>query len=460
MKKIVLLALTVYAVCPAIGSHLRCGYIRAQPSDCSSRTYDITLTVYTNTDSQVQFGEDGILNFGDGTSLTVPAVAVIPRPDLGPDVGVAQFTVSHAFLNLGTFLISYVEPNRNGGVLNIDDSFVTPFYIETSILINTEFGCTTSPTFLTSAVLQASAGTAFTYSMGVSSAVDDFITYELVTPFRDRGTAVNGYIRPGNLAINYLTGLLTWDTELSGSSQPGEYNFAVQVNQHTKVGETYTKTGFVRIDFQVIVNGDVENPVFIQDNQELDEYSRLLVPGDTEKKIKFFFESAASSTLEVFSELAGTEALSFETYDSTHEESNFKVGMITLTPHAAVVRENPYLITVRANSGALGADINYLIYTEEILELPVITPPVITAVEREVYGVDVYPNPVQDKLIVRLNRDGVFSASLFTVQGLLVRSNSFESETEVTLSDLPPGLYLCEVRINNSVIRKTKVVKL
>jgi hypothetical protein len=455
MKKFALLAFTFFFVSMAMGSHLRCGYITTQRIGCTSRELSITITVYTNTASDVKFGEDGILNFGDGTSIVVPRVENVLMPHLGPNMGVATYTVRHLFPSEGIFLISYVEPNRNGGVLNMNDSFYTTFYIETSALISSEIGCTYSPRFLTPAVLQAAAGTEFTYSMGASSPVDDFITYSLVTPYRDRGTPVSGYIKPEGLSINPLTGLLTWDTKFSGpSSVPGEYNFAVQVNYHIKTGETYRKIGFVRIDFQVIVDGDVPEPVLIRDNQELDEYSRLLVPEGEQKKIKVFFESNTPS-LEVFSELAGTDALSFVTYDSTHEDTNLKVGILTIKPDATFTRENPYLITVRAKSDQSGgSDINYLIYTEEIWDLPVIT-----AVEKEIGDVDVYPNPTSDKITIRLNQGGAAQLTLFTLQGVAVRNKSFELETEVTISDLPPGIYICEVRRNNSVIRKTKVVK-
>jgi hypothetical protein len=462
MKKIVLLTLSFFAISLAMGSHLRCGYITARPESCSLRDYRITITVYTNTGSEVQFGEDGVLNFGDGTTMLVPRVTATPRPDLGPDIGMAQFTVRHVYPNLGTFLISYTEPSRNGGVLNMNDSFFTTFYLETSIQISTEYGCTKSPEFLSPSVLQAAAGTEFTYSMGVSSSEDNLITYELATPFRDRGLPVIGYIKPANLAINYLTGLLTWDTRFPGSTsqpQPGEYNFAIQANQLVKTGDTYTKIGFIRIDFQVIVNGDVDEPVIIQDNQTLDEYSRLLVPEGEEKKIKVFVESTETPTLQTFSELVGNESYSFETYDSTHDESTFKVGVLTINPNAALVRENPYLITVRSTSGGLGSDINYLIYTEEILELPVITPPVITAAEKEVDEIEVYPNPASEQITIRLNQSGMANLKVFTAQGQPVRTKSFESETTVTLSDFPPGMYICEVRRNNIPVRRIKLIK-
>jgi hypothetical protein len=456
MKKFVLLLFSLFAISLAFGSHLRCGYITAQLVNCASREYLITITVYTNTSSDVKFGGDGSLNFGDGTSMVVPRIENILRPDLGPNIGMASYTVSHTYGSYDTYLISYVEPNRNGGVLNMNDSFFTTFYVETSILINTEFGCATSPEFLTPAVLQAAAGTELSYSLGVSSEKDDLITYELVTPFRDRGLPVNGYIKPGNASINYLTGLLTWDTKFSGtSSQPGEYSFAVQINHHVKTGDTYTRIGFVRIDFQVIVIGDVDQPVSIQDDQELDEYSRLLVLEGDEKGIEVFFESTVNSTLEVFSELVGTDALSFE----THEEGTLKVGILTIKPDAALVRENPYLITIRANSGQSGSDINYLIYTEKILDLPVITLPVITAVEKEVGQVDIYPNPTRDKIVVKLTQGGASTLTLFTIQGVAVRNTLFESETEVMLSDLPAGIYICEVRRNSTSVHRIKVIK-
>lgn len=459
MKKIVALILFCLTCPLAFGSHLRCGYITAQSENCSSKNYSITVTVYINTGSDVKFGEDGILNFGDGSTLTVPAVNAIPRPDLGPNIGIVQFTISHIFPRQGTFLISYTEPNRNAGVRNMDDSHLTTFYVETSILISKEFGCPTSPSFLTSPVLHASTGTDFTYSMGVSSDEDNLLTYELVVPFRDRGLPVINYVTPANLSINYLSGLLTWDTNFQGASLSGEYNFAVQVNHHIKTGETYTPIGFMRIDFQVIVEDDVTSPVSIKDIQNLDVYSRILVPEGEEKHVKVFFESTGGSTIQAFSELVENEAFSFEAYDSTHEETTFKVGVITISPDATLVRENPYLITVRAKSGGFGSDINYLIYTEEIPDLPVITPPVITTVEQGLDEVVVYPNPTYGDIILRVSHGGVTHVVLFTTLGTPAKHATFEWGTEINLADLPSGIYICEVYSANSVIHKTKVIK-
>lgn len=453
MKKLVPFAFLLFLIQPVFASHLRCGYITAEPIDCIGKKYRITITVFTNTNSTVLFGGDGVLDFGDGETITVPAVSAVPRPDLGASIGLATFSIEHTY-TLGSFLISYLEPNRNGGVLNMDNSFQTFFYVETKITLN-QAGCAASPTFLTPAILQASAGTEFTYSLGAASDEDNLITYELVTPLRGRNTPVVNYIKPGNLEINYLNGLLTWNTKFNDTPTPGEYNFAVQVNHHVKAGDIYTSVGYMRIDFQVIVQGDVVNPVSLQDNQEHDAYNRFLVPENSEKKIKVFYETAGNSSLEAFSELADLDdVFSFETYDSTHEETDFKVGVLTIKPDVSTIRENPYLITVRAKDGPLGSDINYLIYTEKIPELPVIT-----AIEDDVTEIQVYPNPFKEHINIQVNRAGFSEALIYSIQGILVKATSFESKTGISLSALVPGVYICDLRKNGISVHRIKLVK-
>jgi len=156
MKKILLLCLLALPCGHLLlASHLRCGYIIAERSNCTSRTVKIKIVVFTNTASDVKFGEDGILYFGDGTSIVVPRVENTPRPDLGANIGMASYTVNHLYGSLDSYLISYVEPNRNGGVLNMEDSFWTTFYTETRI--NLAIGTCSSPVFLSPPVFFFSA---------------------------------------------------------------------------------------------------------------------------------------------------------------------------------------------------------------------------------------------------------------------------------------------------------------
>jgi hypothetical protein len=51
-------------------THLRAGEITMQRVSCTSLTFRITITVYTDTGSPIKFG-DGELNFGDGSDPIV-----------------------------------------------------------------------------------------------------------------------------------------------------------------------------------------------------------------------------------------------------------------------------------------------------------------------------------------------------------------------------------------------------
>lgn len=273
LNKVKLLAsfiLFFIAITCAQASHLRAGQITIVRNSCTSREVLITITVYTNTASVVKFGEDGILDFGDGTNMIVPGIDNVPQPQLGTNIGIATFTVRHTYAGVGSYLISYVEPNRNGGVLNMSDSFFTTFYLETLFDL-AALGCNNSPQLRIPPIDQACTGVAFYHNPGAFDinpvGAADSLSYELVVPFRDRGTPVNGYISPENMSdeselggsptftINPIDGTMVWDAP----SRPGEYNVAFNVVEWRNTGGIWKRIGYVRRDMQIIVNGDCEN---------------------------------------------------------------------------------------------------------------------------------------------------------------------------------------------------------
>src|SRR5688572_32520846 len=72
---------TFFIVIESQATHLRAGDIIVERQNCSSRTFKITVTVYTNTGSPVLFGGEGdLLNFGDGTWESVPETPNKPQP--------------------------------------------------------------------------------------------------------------------------------------------------------------------------------------------------------------------------------------------------------------------------------------------------------------------------------------------------------------------------------------------
>lgn len=274
VKRLKWLLSLLFFLCAATASwasHLRAGQITVVRESCSNRNVFIIITVYTNTKSSVRFGDDGILSFGDGQTMVVPGRDATPRPDLGPDIGYVRVVIPYQYPALDSYLISYVEPNRNGGILNMSDSYWTTFYLETHIDLAVA-GCNNSPQLRIDPIDQACAGVAFSHNPGAfddngQNTPTDSLSYELVVPFRDRGLPVMGYISPESLSdrnelggaptfsIDPIDGTMVWDAP----SLPGEYNVAFNVVEWRKIDGAWRRIGYVRRDMQIIVNGDCKN---------------------------------------------------------------------------------------------------------------------------------------------------------------------------------------------------------
>jgi hypothetical protein len=116
----------------------------------------------------------------------------------------------------------------------------------------------------------ACTGTAFFHNPGAYDPDGDSLSYEFVTPFRDRNLTVQNYRDPNNqsfyqgmnynaaneaatgppvFSINPIDGTVFWDAP----GVQGEYNIAFVIIEWRKVNGVWTKIGFVRRDMQIIV---------------------------------------------------------------------------------------------------------------------------------------------------------------------------------------------------------------
>lgn len=283
-------ALMVCTVLPwaAFATHLRAGEITVKRENCASLIYKVTVTVYTNTGSSVNFGGEGeVIDFGDGTVYPVPEIEETPRPDLGEGIGTASITVSHPFPGPGTYKISWREPNRNEGVLNMSNSVNTTFYIETQLTIDPFKGCNDSAVLLVAPIDHGCVGVAFFHNPGAYDPNGDSLSYELAVPFSDNARPVNGYLPPNDpffytaleygianedhshpptFTIDPVSGTIKWDAP----GTQGEYNIAFIIREWRKTGSGKAEQiGYVRRDMQIIIEDC--------DNNRPD----LIVPEDT-----------------------------------------------------------------------------------------------------------------------------------------------------------------------------------
>jgi hypothetical protein len=231
----------------------------------------------------VQFGgEQDYLDFGDGSGRVLV-------PEIGPDdsrysvinatLGIAKvyYEITHTYGGPGRYTISYVEPNRNEGVKNMDASVNTTFYIETQILIDPVLGCSTPANLLVDPVDRACSGVAWFHNPGAYAPDgSDSLSYQMVIPYRDRNATVINYASPadqkfytnfetGNeegtgrptFSIHPTEGTITWDAP----GAVGEYNIAFIVISWRKIAGQWVRMGFVRRDMQIIVEDcDNERP--------------------------------------------------------------------------------------------------------------------------------------------------------------------------------------------------------
>ncbi|NOT76914.1 MAG: gliding motility-associated C-terminal domain-containing protein [Cyclobacteriaceae bacterium] len=273
IRYLILLTLLIFSGCySANATHLRAGEITITRQSCTSLTFTITITVYTNTGSQIRFG-DGLLDFGDGSDpFTTPTVENTPRTDLGPDIGTVTYSTTHVYGGAGRYIISYIEPNRNAGILNMSQSVDTPFYMESGFTIDPFVGCDNSPRLLVPPIDKACTGAAWYHNPGAYDPDGDSLSYEFTIPKKNRGIPVDNYRDPNvkefydRIGINYgtanetadgpptftidpLTGTIVWNSP--GVS--GEYNIAFVIRQWRQVVGIWINTGYVVRDMQIIV---------------------------------------------------------------------------------------------------------------------------------------------------------------------------------------------------------------
>lgn len=257
----------------AIATHIRAGEIVAVRVSNSSLTYKFTVVGYTDTGSSVVFG-GGEIDFGDGTVLNLSensdANGTSPLED---EVAYNFFEITHTFSAPGKYTVRYNERNRNAGIQNMSNSVDTPFYIETTILIDPFVGLNNTPVFLVPPIDKGAVGAAFIHNPGAFDSDGDSLSYRITEPKQALDRVVNNYLSPadpefysdylnGNedqndipvFEIDPISGNVLWDAP----GAPGEYNIAFIVDEWRKIeGEWFLLGSLVR-DMQVIIE-DTDN---------------------------------------------------------------------------------------------------------------------------------------------------------------------------------------------------------
>ncbi len=347
----------------AQATHIRAGEITVQRVNCQSKEFIIFVTGYVDLiGGAVTFG-GGTLDFGDGTEPISDIrndsrfEIIFDEMEIDNGVGITRFKVKHTFSGNGIYYISYQEPNRNEGILNMNNSVETPFYIETMVRIDGTLGCNMYlPEMLVPPIDFGCTGVAFYHNPGAFDRDGDSLAFEFVTPRKARNTPVDNYRAmndpefggfeegttnvPASLSINPITGDLVWNSP----GTAGEYNVAFIVKEYRKLEGEYFLIGSVVRDMQIIVD-DCEN-----------NRPRLDLPDDV------CVEAGQNVNFDVFATDEDGDDVKIEVYSAV---LYFPDSPATFTPSPAVfqpqpgkvnfdwnttceqVREQPYLVTFK-----------------------------------------------------------------------------------------------------------------
>ncbi|MBK9984268.1 MAG: gliding motility-associated C-terminal domain-containing protein [Saprospiraceae bacterium] len=234
---IIIVFLSFFISGKVCATHNRAGEITIKQT--GDLTIEVTVTTYTKTTS-TQADRDSVRVFwGDGSSEFIYRTNGEGTP-LANNRKLNYYVASHTFPGRATYTISMMDPNRNGGIINVNppNSEGVPFYIEaTYTFLNPQFqGYNNTAILLQQPIDFGCVGQKFIHNPTAYDPDGDSLAFEFIVPLQDSGVNVPNYIFPQNIVpgpnnsmtLDPVTGNLVWDSPQFS----GEYNIAFRVKEY------------------------------------------------------------------------------------------------------------------------------------------------------------------------------------------------------------------------------------
>lgn len=226
----------------ASATHNRAGEITY--TQIGDLTIEATITTYTKA-SSIPADRDSLeICWGDGTCEWVLRSNGTGNPPQGiplaNDTKKNIYIATHTYPGQGHYQISMNDPNRNGGICNVNPpgSDNVPFHLTTTVtLLNSAFqGPNNSPVLLQPPIDIGCVGQTFTHNPNAYDPDGDSLSYHLIVPQQDNNTNVPNYLFPNEIepgpnnliTLNPTTGEFVWFTP----QQTCEYNIAFIIVQY------------------------------------------------------------------------------------------------------------------------------------------------------------------------------------------------------------------------------------
>ncbi len=250
-----------------MASHYRAGEITFK--NVSGRTYQITATTYTDPRSGADPNTASItLSYGDKNSETVQRTTTYISPN-DPSIRKNTYVTTHTYSSDGLFTISLADPNRVGGIININGgaSDQTPFYVESLLRIDIGLGINNSIILQVPPIDRGCGGFLYVHNPGAYDPDRDRLHYELIAAHQSTGVEVPNYAIPNfthSLSINDSTGELIWNTPYPVTSiNPHLFVIAIKISEYRRINGIDILVGYVVRDMQIIIEACNDSPPVI-----------------------------------------------------------------------------------------------------------------------------------------------------------------------------------------------------
>ena len=328
-------------------THNRAGEITIKQT--GDLTIEVTVTTYTKTTS-TQADRDSVRVFwGDGSWEYVYRTNGEGTP-LANNRKLNYYVASHTYPGRATYTISMMDPNRNGGILNVNppNSEGVPFYIEaTYTFLNGQFqGYNNTAILLQPPIDFACVGQRYIHNPNAYDPDGDSLAFEFIVPLQDSGVNVPNYIFPqqiepgpnNSLTLDPVSGDVVWISPQIA----GEYNIAFRIKEYR--GGVLISS-FIR-DMQILVLICDNSPPEIASIEEIciiaGEHLEMKIDVSDSDLDQLVAVSAAGGPFEV----KGNKA-ELVTGGSGFQPQPLQVTLIW-DPQCEHIRAQPYTVIIKA----------------------------------------------------------------------------------------------------------------
>ena len=345
--KVLVIFLSLWLTSDLWATHNRAGEITIRQT--GDLTVEVTVTTYTKT-SSTQADRDSVKVFwGDGSAEYVFRINGEGTP-LDNNRKLNYYVASHTYPGRATYTISMMDPNRNGGILNVNppNSEGVPFYIEaTYTFLNPQFqGYNNTARLLQPPIDFACVGKRYIHNPNAFDEDGDSLAFEMIVPLQDSGLNVPNFIPPQQIepgidnimTLDPVTGDLVWISPQIA----GEYNIAFIVKEYR--GGVLISS-FIR-DMQILVLVCENSPPEIEAIEEV-----CLVAGETLHLAVNVSDPDLGQLVKVSAsggpfEIEGNMA-QLDDGPGGFQDQPFQASL-SWTPQCEQIREQPYTVIIKA----------------------------------------------------------------------------------------------------------------